>query len=204
MSAFEVGARVEPPVKHATEAVVAGVALVALAPVFLLLASAVKLTSKGPVLYRSIRLGRAGRPFTVYKFRSMYVDSPPKVAPDGSFLVVNGDARVTPVGRFLRLGFDELPQLWNVVHGEMNLIGPRPDLPHALDLYEPEHRLRLAVRPGITGLAQVLGRTAIPWRERLALDVRYVQERSLAMDLRIFLATLSELVPPLRRFSRKP
>jgi lipopolysaccharide/colanic/teichoic acid biosynthesis glycosyltransferase len=114
-------------------------------------------------------------------------------------LVEKNDARVTRVGRFLRLGFDELPQLWNVLIGQMSLIGPRPDLPHALDLYQGDEALRLSVRPGLTGLAQVSGRTDIPWRERLAYDVQYVRNYSLGLDLRIALLTLVEFIPPLRQ-----
>lgn len=198
------GEGAEPRAKHLVESLVAGGALVILAPVLALIAGAVKISSPGPVLYRSERLGRDGRRFNLYKFRSMHVGSAAKRAADGSLLVDVRDARVTPIGRVLRVGLDELPQLWNVVRGDMNLIGPRPDLPHAMELYTPEQRLRLAVRPGITGLAQVAGRTDIPWSERLALDVRYVREQSLALDLRVAAKTLLEFIPPLRRFSRQP
>jgi lipopolysaccharide/colanic/teichoic acid biosynthesis glycosyltransferase len=159
---------------------------------------AIVLDSPGPVLYNSRRLGLNGKEFTLYKFRTMYCGSPPRYLPDGSMSVEKDDPRVTRVGRFLRLGFDELPQLWNVLRGEMSLVGPRPDLPHALGLYQSDEALRLTVRPGLTGLAQVSGRTDIPWRERLVYDVQYVRNYSLRLDLRIAFLTLAEFIVPLR------
>jgi lipopolysaccharide/colanic/teichoic acid biosynthesis glycosyltransferase len=160
----------------------------------------IKLDSPGPVLYLSERMGRNGRSFTMYKFRSMYVNSPVFCHPDGSLRVDKGDPRVTHVGRLLRVGLDELPQLFNVLKGDMSLIGPRPDPLEACSHYRAEDHRRLLVRPGITGLAQVAGRNDIPWRERLAYDIEYVEHQSAWLDCKIAFLTLSEFVPPLRNW----
>jgi lipopolysaccharide/colanic/teichoic acid biosynthesis glycosyltransferase len=191
--------RAQAAVKRSADVILSALGLILLSPVMVLIALAIVLDSSGPAFYNSQRLGLNGKEFTLYKFRTMYEESPPRYLPDGSMLVEKNDARVTRVGRFLRLGFDELPQLWNVLIGQMSLIGPRPDLPHALDLYQGDEALRLSVRPGLTGLAQVSGRTDIPWRERLAYDVQYVRNYSLGLDLRIALLTLVEFIPPLRQ-----
>lgn len=185
--------------KRSVDIVLSVVGLLFLSPVMLMIALAIIVDSKGPVLYNSRRLGLHGREFTLYKFRTMYQNSPARFQSDGSMLVEKKDPRVTRVGRLLRLGFDELPQLWNVLRGNMSIIGPRPDLPYALDLYQGKEWLRLTVRPGITGLAQVSGRTDIPWRERLKHDVAYVQNYSAWLDIKVAFATLIEFVPPLRR-----
>jgi len=137
------------------------------------------------------------------KFRTMHLNSSPRYLPDGSMLVEPNDPRITRVGRVLRIGFDELPQLINVLKGDMSLVGPRPDLPYALDLYQGEENKRLLVRPGITGLAQVSGRTEIPWKERLAYDIEYVENWSLWLDLKTAVLTMVELIPPLRRRSQR-
>ena len=185
--------------KRMIDSLVSVLGVVLLLPFMAIIALAIKLDSPGPVLYNSWRLGKNGKEFRLYKFRTMYVSAPPRYQPDGSMLVEKADPRITRVGRFLRLGFDELPQLWNVLRGDMSLIGPRPDMPYALDLYQGEEPLRLTVRPGITGLAQVSGRTDIAWRERLEYDVAYVKRYSLWIDLRIAVLTFAEFIPPLRR-----
>ena len=184
--------------KRAVDVVGAASGLLALSPLLALIAVAIRLDSPGPALYFSTRLGLRGREFKLYKFRSMRQGSPSRYHADGSMLVEKQDARVTRVGRVLRIGLDELPQLWNVLRGEMSIVGPRPDPPYALDLYEGEESLRLQMRPGITGWAQVKGRTDIPWRDRLALDVEYVKDYSCRRDAWIALATLVEFAPPLR------
>jgi lipopolysaccharide/colanic/teichoic acid biosynthesis glycosyltransferase len=176
--------------------------LVVLAPLLLLIAIVVRLDSRGPALYVDERLGVGGRRFRLLKFRSMHVGSPARYNPDGSMLVAADDPRVTRVGRVLRLGFDELPQLWNVLVGDMSLVGPRPDPAWALGKYDPGEEIRMTVRPGITGLAQVVGRTEIPWRDRLALDVRYVREYSLGLDLKLLALTALEVLP-FRHSSRR-
>jgi lipopolysaccharide/colanic/teichoic acid biosynthesis glycosyltransferase len=168
---------------------VAGASLVlALASPFLAVAAvAVKLEDRGPILYRQRRVGQDGREFELLKLRTMVVGAEQQGA---GWAVNRGDPRITRVGRALRrLSLDELPQLWNVVRGEMSLIGPRPTLAYQVEQYTPRQRKRLDVKPGITGWAQIHGRAALPWEERIALDVWYVENRSPAVDLRILLRT---------------
>lgn len=150
-------------------------------PVAALAAVAVRCTSRGPVLFRQSRVGRGGVDFTVLKFRTM-VDGDNPLVPDASL--------ITPAGRVLRrTSLDELPQLWNVVRGEMSVVGPRPTVRSQVDRYTPFQRRRLAVRPGLTGLAQISGRNLLGWTERIEYDVRYVDDHSLREDLRILART---------------
>lgn len=189
-------------VKRAIDISGAAIGLVVLSPLLLLIAIAVKLESPGSVFFIDNRLGLGGRRFRVVKFRSMRAGSPSRFNPDGSMLVEAADPRVTRVGRILRVGFDELPQLWNVLIGDMSIVGPRPDPVWALEKYAPGEEVRMQMRPGITGLAQVLGRTSIPWKDRLAIDRRYVAEYSLQLDFYVMLLTVFELFPPLRALRR--
>jgi lipopolysaccharide/colanic/teichoic acid biosynthesis glycosyltransferase len=161
--------------------------LILTAPLLALAALAIKLASGGPVIYRQRRTGLAGRPFDVYKLRTMH----PGADPVGvGTPVLEGDPRVTRVGRILRrLSLDELPNLVNVLTGEMAIVGPRPTLPAQVELYSDFQRRRLEVKPGITGWAQVNGRAGIPWPERIELDIWYVDHRSSALDLRILART---------------
>jgi undecaprenyl phosphate N,N'-diacetylbacillosamine 1-phosphate transferase len=169
--------------------------LVVLAPVLLLAALAVRLSSPGPILFRQKRLGRNGVPFTCYKFRTMYLNSPDLRNPDGSTYNAADDARVTPVGRFLRRSsLDELPQLINVLKGEMSVVGPRPDIVEALSLYRPGDEKRLEVKPGLTGWAAVHGRNAVPLERRRALDLEYVDNFSLLLDCEILLRTIPTIL----------
>jgi lipopolysaccharide/colanic/teichoic acid biosynthesis glycosyltransferase len=174
------------------------IGLLILAPIMGLLAIAIKIDSAGPVFYNTRRIGLNGKEFTLYKFRTMHFMAPPRFAPDGSMLVETNDPRITRVGKFLRLGFDELPQLWNILCGEMSIVGPRPDPPYVLKLYQGTESLRMMFRPGLTGLAQVRGRTDIPWRDRLAYDVQYIKNYSLLLDLKIIFLTFAEFLPPVR------
>ncbi|MCI0682569.1 MAG: sugar transferase [Gemmataceae bacterium] len=167
--------------------------LVLSSPVMLLAFLAVKLTSRGPVLYSQVRVGRGGRLFTIYKIRSMTVDCEKQ---SGARWSTPGDARITPVGRFLRkTHIDELPQLWNVLRGDMSLIGPRPERPEFIPSLEqslPRYRERLLVRPGVSGLAQVQlppDSTLESVRRKLAHDLLYVEKMSFWMDLRILIST---------------
>jgi lipopolysaccharide/colanic/teichoic acid biosynthesis glycosyltransferase len=147
-----------------------------------LCAVAVRLTSKGPVFFYQERIGRDGTPFMVVKFRTMVVGDNP-VFPDAT--------RITSAGRWLRrLSLDELPQLINVARGEMSIVGPRPTLAYQVERYTEHQRLRLCVAPGLTGLAQISGRNALGWGERIEYDVEYVRTQSVRTDLRILLATL--------------
>jgi lipopolysaccharide/colanic/teichoic acid biosynthesis glycosyltransferase len=174
-------------VNRVADIVVAGAALIATSPLLGAAALAIKLEDRGPVLYRQTRVGKDGHDFELLKLRTMVVGAEKL----GAGAAVNkGDARITRTGRVLRrLSLDELPQLWNVVRGEMSVIGPRPTLRYQVERYTDHQRRRLAVRPGITGWAQVHGRAALPWTERIELDVWYVEHRSARLDLRILAKT---------------
>jgi len=171
--------------------------LVAASPVIAIGALAVRLTSRGPVFFRQERVGVRGRTFTMIKLRSMYVDADARRAEveqldegSGVLFKIRNDPRVTPVGRLLRrYSIDELPQLWNVARGDMSLVGPRPPLPKEVDQYQDQVLRRLHVRPGLTGLWQVSGRSDLSWDESVQLDLRYVDNWSLAMDLLILWKT---------------
>jgi exopolysaccharide biosynthesis polyprenyl glycosylphosphotransferase len=185
--------------KGVVDRLVAASALVLLAPVLGMVAAAVRLTSPGPALFRQTRVGKGGREFTLYKFRSMVVGAEQRVSElidlnenaDGLLFKVKRDPRVTRVGRFLRrYSIDELPQLINVVRGDMSLVGPRPPLPGEVARYELHVHRRLMVRPGLTGLWQVSGRSALTWDESVRLDLRYVENWSLALDLMILWKTV--------------
>jgi len=178
-------------VNRAADVAIAGGALLVASPLIALAALAVKLEDGGPVLYRQTRVGRDGADFELLKLRTMVVGAETK----GAGLAVNrDDARITRVGRLLRkLSLDELPQLWNVVRGEMSVIGPRPTLRYQVEQYDERQRHRLDVKPGITGWAQVNGRAVLPWAERIELDVWYVEHRSPLLDLRILARTPAAL-----------
>lgn len=175
--------------KRAFDIVVAAALLVVLAPLMAMIALAVRIGLGRPVIFVQERPGKGGRVFRLYKFRTMRDAR----GPDGTPLP---DAeRLTGLGRFLRASsLDELPELWNVLRGDMSLVGPRPLLVEYLDRYSPRQARRHEVRPGITGLAQVSGRNALGWDERLELDVRYVDERTFWLDLKILLLTLGTVV----------
>jgi len=172
---------------RAADIAVAGFGLAVSGPALGLAALAIKLSDRGPVLYRQQRVGRDGSDFELLKLRTMVVGAEKMGA---GFAVDRGDSRITRVGRLLRrLSLDELPQLWNVLRGDMSIVGPRPTLRYQVDKYTPRQRRRLEVRPGLTGWAQVNGRAELPWEERIELDVWYVEHRSAALDLRILLRT---------------
>jgi lipopolysaccharide/colanic/teichoic acid biosynthesis glycosyltransferase len=172
---------------RAADVVGASLGLVLASPVLAAAALAIKLEDGGPVLYRQQRVGYRGEDFDLLKLRTMVVGAETKGA---GFAVNRGDPRITRTGRFLRrLSLDELPQLWNVVRGDMSLIGPRPTLRYQVEQYTPRQRRRLDVKPGLTGWAQVNGRTKLPWDERIELDVWYVEHRSPWVDLKILLRT---------------
>ena len=172
---------------RALDVVLAGAGLALVSPVLAAAAAAVKLEDGGPVLYRQTRVGKNGRDFELLKLRTMVVGAE---AQGAGFAVDRGDRRITRVGRLLRrTSIDELPQLWNVVRGDMSLIGPRPTLRYQVERYSERQRRRLAVKPGLTGWAQVHGRATLPWAERIELDVWYVEHRSWRVDLAILLRT---------------
>jgi exopolysaccharide biosynthesis polyprenyl glycosylphosphotransferase len=184
-------------IKGGVDRVVASLVLVLLAPVLVTIALAVRLTSPGPVLYRQERVGLNGKSFTMLKFRSMVVDADRRLEDlrgdnisDGLLFKMRSDPRVTPVGRLLRrLSLDELPQLLNVLRGTMSLVGPRPPLPTEVARYDTSVSRRLLVKPGLTGLWQISGRSDLSWEESVRLDLRYVENWSLAMDLLILWKT---------------
>jgi lipopolysaccharide/colanic/teichoic acid biosynthesis glycosyltransferase len=194
-------------VARVVDVVGAVLALVLLAPVMAVIAAIVACSSRGPVLFKQVRLGQDGRPFVMYKIRTMYVDSDDRLhrdyvrrllqdpagsacGPDGLYKLVD-DPRITPVGRWLRTSsLDELPQLFNVLRGDMSLVGPRPVLPWEAELFSPRHHKRFLVRPGITGLWQTSGRNQLTMTQALDLDVRYVEEQCLRLDLAILLRTV--------------
>jgi lipopolysaccharide/colanic/teichoic acid biosynthesis glycosyltransferase len=174
-------------VNRALDVAGASAALALASPALALAALAVKLDDGGPLLYRQRRVGLHGREFELVKLRTMVVGAEREGA---GWAVNEGDPRITRVGRVLRrLSLDELPQLWNVVRGDMSLIGPRPTLSYQVERYTARQRRRLEVKPGITGWAQIHGRARLPWDERIELDVWYVEHRSPWIDAKILLRT---------------
>jgi lipopolysaccharide/colanic/teichoic acid biosynthesis glycosyltransferase len=174
-------------VNRTADLALAGTALVAAAPLLGLAAVAAKLADRGPVLYKQTRVGKDGADFELLKLRTMV---PGAETMGAGYAVNEGDPRITAVGRALRrLSLDELPQLWNVIRGDMSVIGPRPTLRYQVERYSDHQRRRLDVKPGITGWAQVHGRASLPWEERIELDVWYVENRSPLLDLEILART---------------
>lgn len=179
--------------KRLTDILLCGAALVVLSPVMAVTALGVRLDSPGPVIFRQERLGRNGRVFTMYKFRTMKVG-----AEAGGVYEAERDSRVTRLGRLLRrTSLDELPQLVNIIRGDMSIVGPRPTLtyhPWPLEEYTPEQRRRFNVRPGVTGWAQVNGRKSVNWHRRIELDLEYVDRMSPAFDAKILVRTVVRVV----------
>jgi lipopolysaccharide/colanic/teichoic acid biosynthesis glycosyltransferase len=172
---------------RALDLIVAALALALLSPLLALAAVLIRLESRGPVLYRQRRVGRGGEPFELWKLRTMV---PGAESMGAGIYIVQGDPRITRIGRRLRrFSLDELPNLVNVIRGEMAIVGPRPTVQAQVDRYTERQLRRLEVKPGITGWAQVNGRTSLPWPERIELDVWYVEHRSLWLDLRILAKT---------------
>ena len=173
------------------DAALAGLGLAIASPALAVAAVAIKLDDGGPVLYRQRRVGLQGEGFELVKLRTMTVGAERQGA---GYAVNEGDPRITRAGRTLRrLSVDEIPQLWNVVRGDMSLIGPRPTLAYQVEQYTPRQRRRLEVKPGITGWAQIHGRARLPWDERIELDVWYVENRSPWLDLKILARTPAAL-----------
>jgi lipopolysaccharide/colanic/teichoic acid biosynthesis glycosyltransferase len=169
------------------DVVLAGLLLLLALPLLALAALAIRLESRGPVFYRQLRVGRGGEPFQLWKLRTMV---PGAESMGAGIYVLEGDSRITRTGRLLRrFSLDELPNLMNVLKGDMAIVGPRPTVQEQVDRYTDRQRRRLEVKPGITGWAQINGRTSLSWPERIELDVWYVEHRSLRLDLRILLKT---------------
>jgi lipopolysaccharide/colanic/teichoic acid biosynthesis glycosyltransferase len=179
---------------RALDLVIAGAAAVLGAPVFVAIAIAIRVESRGPIILRQTRVGLGGEDFELLKFRTMVPDAHRLGT---GWLIAEHDPRITRVGRFLRRwSLDELPQVFNVLRGDMSVVGPRPTLRYQVDQYTPFQRRRLEVRPGITGWAQVLGRNRLTWPQRIELDVWYVDNRSVLLDIRLLLRTLPMLARP--------
>jgi len=192
--------------KHSVDATVALVACILALPLFLVCAAAIRLDSAGPVFYRARAIGKGGRYFRMFKFRTMITGASAEVHKDfvgrmirgeltadgaGRTLKITDDPRVTAIGRVLRkTSLDELPQLINVLRGEMSLVGPRPCLPYEFELYKEWHKRRTSVRPGITGLWQVVGRSEVSFEDMILLDLYYIYNRSLELDLTILIETV--------------
>jgi lipopolysaccharide/colanic/teichoic acid biosynthesis glycosyltransferase len=199
-----------PGYQRPLDVVTALFALFITSPLWIVIALLVKLTSRGPVLFKQERIGLSGRPFTVFKFRTMeegadpsihqqyfkqYLEGQPAEGQDKTIFKLRRDPRITPVGGFLRrLGLDELPQLINVLSGSMAMVGPRPPLQYEVDHYSPDHWRRLDVKPGITGLWQVQGRDKVAFDSMMELDLQYVERQSLRLDLKIMTLTLPSLI----------
>jgi lipopolysaccharide/colanic/teichoic acid biosynthesis glycosyltransferase len=182
------------PAKRAMDLVIACAAAVVVLPLMAIIAVVIRLDSRGPALLRQTRVGRHGEDFELLKFRTMVVGAHTMGA---GWLIAERDPRITRVGHFLRRwSLDELPQLFNVLRGDMSIIGPRPTLRYQVDQYTDFQRRRLEVRPGITGWAQVQGRNDLPWPARIELDVHYVEHRSLRLDLDILRRTVRVLATP--------
>jgi lipopolysaccharide/colanic/teichoic acid biosynthesis glycosyltransferase len=180
--------------KRALDLTVASSVGILASPLLAAVAIAVKLEGGGPILFRQERIGRHGRPFDILKFRTL-VDAPARDPAD--YLISASDPRIGRVGAFLRRwSLDELPQLWNVLRGDMSIVGPRPTLRYQVELYDDFQRRRLEVLPGVTGWAQISGRNELSWPERIKLDVWYVDHRSFLLDLRILARTTATLFKP--------
>lgn len=194
--------------KRVLDVVASAALLCGLAPLFAVCALAIRLDSAGPVFFRQQRVGQHGKLFTILKFRSMRADAdvaphrayvaafiqgqaPRQRSAEGAVYKLVDDPRITRVGRWLRrTSMDELPQLWNVLRGDMSLVGPRPPIPYEIEHYQPAHLQRLAVRPGLTGLWQISARSTSTFDAMVALDLEYIRRRSLGLDLRILLGTI--------------
>ena len=180
--------------KRALDVVIAGLAAAIAGPFMLLIALAIRLEDRGPALLRQSRVGMDGEDFDLLKFRTMIADAH---TVGSGWLVAERDPRITRVGRVLRKwSLDELPQMFNVLRGEMSIVGPRPTLRYQVDQYTPFQRRRLEAKPGITGWAQIRGRNSLRWPERIELDVWYVEHQSLRLDLLILMRTVPMILKP--------
>ena len=188
--------------KRPLDIIIAGIAILLTSPIMLGTALLIKLTSPGPIFFHQTRVGKWGETFTCYKFRSMYIDAEERkkelmaqIEPDGPVFKMKNDPRITIVGKYIRqLSIDELPQLFNVLQGDMSLVGPRPPVPQEVAQYEYDERRRLDVIPGITGLQQVSGRSNLDFKRWVELDLEYIAKQSLFEDLKILLKTIPAVV----------
>lgn len=178
-------------VKHILDKVFGFILLILLSPILVILSTMVKLDSRGPIIFKQKRLGKDGCIFEMYKFRTMYVDAPDLRNEDGSTFNSDDDPRVTKIGKILRkTSLDELPQILNILKGEMSFIGPRPDLPDHFEIYDENDKKKLSVRPGVTGYAQANGRNNNSWAQRIEMDIFYIENYSLLLDINILFKTV--------------
>ncbi|THV42959.1 sugar transferase [Glycomyces buryatensis] len=190
--------------KETVDRIGAAALLLALSPLLLTAAFLIRCTSPGPAVFKQERIGKNGQPFTIWKFRTMYTDAERRLShlqhlneTDGVLFKMKDDPRITPIGKYLRrFSIDEFPQLVNVLRGDMSLVGPRPPLAVEVAAYEADMRRRLVVKPGMTGLWQVSGRSDLPWEEAVRLDLRYVEHWTLSLDFVILLRTVSAILRP--------
>lgn len=192
-----------PAVRRAFDVALGAGGLIAASPVLAAAAGAIKLTSPGPVFFRQVRVGEKGRPITIFKLRTMYVDAEARLASlqhmneseGGVTFKIKKDPRITPVGRLLRkLSIDELPQLWNLVDGTMTTFGPRPPLPKEVAKYDARERRRLEVKPGLTCLWQVSGRSDLSFEQQVALDIQFIDTATVRDEIEIFAKTIPAVV----------
>ncbi|KKY01798.1 hypothetical protein VN21_07060 [Paraclostridium benzoelyticum] len=177
-------------IKNVLDKVFGLILLILLAPILLIIAFAIKLDSRGPIIFKQKRLGKNGNIFEIYKFRTMYVNAPDIRNEDGSTFNSDNDPRVTRVGNVLRkTSLDELTQIFNILKGEMSFIGPRPDLPDHYELYTDFDKRKLLVKPGVTGYAQCNGRNNIEWKNRIEMDIFYIENYSILLDVQILIKT---------------
>lgn len=180
-------------VKRFLDIILSIIGIIICIPIFIIIGIAIKVTSKGPIIFKQKRIGKEGKIFNIYKFRSMIVNA----EKDGVYST-KGDKRVTNIGKFIRkTSIDELPQLFNILKGEMSFIGPRPVLtyhPWKYEEYTEEQKQRFCVRPGVTGWAQIHGRKDVEWNQRIQLDIYYVKNINFLLDLKIFLKTVYNVV----------
>jgi len=173
--------------KKISDILISGIALIVLLPIFAIIGILIKLDSEGPVFFMQERTGKDGKIFKAYKLRTM-IDNAEKIGL--GYEIAKNDSRITRVGKYLRWGIDELPQLINVFRGEMSIVGPRPALPHQVEKYSKREKRRLEVKPGITGWALINGRNKLSWPERIKLDIWYIDHWSLWLDLKILFKTV--------------
>lgn len=184
--------------KRLTDIIISALGITLFLPISIVIALLIKLTSKGPVIFKQTRVGIGGKPFTCYKFRSMVADAETKQdqlrhlnEADGPVFKIRNDPRITPIGAFMRkTSIDEIPQLWNVLKGDMSLVGPRPPLPCEVEKYGDRELKRLSVHPGLTCLWQINGRSNIPFEQWVELDIQYIETRSFRNDLMILVKTI--------------
>ena len=200
---YGIAKRMPPILKRNLDIAIAGSALLALSPLLLATITLIKLESPGAAFFSQIRVGKNGKTFTMWKFRSMYVDAEARKAElerdnemsGGVLFKMKNDPRITRIGRFIRkFSIDELPQIWNVLCGDMSIVGPRPAIPNEVEQYSLQDRQRLRLKPGITCIWQVSGRSDIPFKQQVELDRRYISQTSLMTDITLILKTIPAVI----------